>query len=157
MRASGTCAALVVIGAVLLTGCGGSRSESAQVRRLTASWLAAIAAADGSKACALITPAAKQEVMRSARVLRKQLGRTEPVTCTEYLTNIYDSVARHAALERITEVTLASNGDAAMAHIRVAHESATEIPLAKTPAGWRVDRFWPPLGEPHSPRSPIQG
>jgi mono/diheme cytochrome c family protein len=149
------CASVALLGvAVQLSACGGAESESAQVHSVVQSYFAAIERHDGSKMCSLFTGAAKQEVMQAAELVSR-LHRRKALTCSEYLTVVFEGNAHQAGLERVTKVTIGPGGDTATARVSQPGEAAGELPLTRTPDGWRIGTRTPTF--PSQPREAETG
>jgi hypothetical protein len=120
-----------------LAGCGGSgkgashESDSAQVVSTTHRYLVALAEADGTTACSLLTPEAQQQLIRTARA--------EFQTCEGEVAVIEKLLgAKQSAELHTVPVTVASlSGNKAQAAVTVGGQKSV-YPLTKTGSGWRL-------------------
>ena len=129
-------ATVAVVGA-----CGGSSPQSPgdQARAVVEHFYADIADGKGAQACSLLTPAAREEIVRPF-VLFAKLHRLD----CERLLGADGKVALSGASVRLpaTKVSLATvSGDRATVVVTVGDQGLVYVPLTKTSAGWRISHI----------------
>jgi hypothetical protein len=131
-------AALLLV-AVALVGCGSSQSASRQVTSVTRRYFAAVAAGNGPEACSLLSDAAKVSLRRGVTAVQPNAFNPMTPTCPQ------DIQAAHAlmASEALAQLRTVALGPSAVSGNRATVRAVLgsrnfEVPLSKTPAGWRI-------------------
>jgi hypothetical protein len=126
---------------VLMTGCGGKQSESAQVRSVVQRYQAALVDYDGSEMCGLLTSEAQHAVASLAASLSSVPGVSRPRGCLGYM-NVMRVVGQHRkASSRIRHTRIGTvKIDRGKATVLVLErgEAPSELTLIRTPTGWKI-------------------
>lgn len=138
----GIALALVVTAVgVLMAGCGGKQSESAQVRSVVQRYQAALADYDGTEVCALLTSEAQHAVASLAASLSSVPGVPKPRGCLGYM-NVVRVVSEHRkASSRIRHTTISTvkiDGGNATVLVQQPGETPSELSLIRTSTGWKI-------------------
>jgi hypothetical protein len=135
-------ATVAVVGA-----CGGSspRSPGDQARAVVEHFYADIADGKGAQACALLTPAAREEIVRPLR----RLPKGHNLNCETLLRDFSQGGASFAKGVKVGAASV--KGDRATVVVTVPDQGLGYAPLAKTPSGWQISHIIT------SVRKPIEG
>lgn len=134
------CAGLIV-GAILLSGCGGTQHESAQVRSVVERYEAALNGYDGSEMCALLTSEAQHAVASLAASLSSIPGVGQPRGCLGYMNVVRVIAQRRNVLTRVRHASVGTvKIDRRRATVLVREPGAppSELTLIRTPTGWKI-------------------
>jgi hypothetical protein len=139
---------------ILLSGCGGSkpssaqvrsaRSSGAQVRAVVEQYYADLENGKGAAGCGLLTAGARAEIVRPLRLFP---GTKLPngLDCARLMTAYAHAVSSDATALRelrgtkIDEVAMV--GDQATVVVTEPHEGLREVPLVKTGDGWLISKL----------------
>jgi hypothetical protein len=130
------CAGLVV-GAVVLTGCGGAKSDSAQVRTVAQRYQAALVGQNASDMCSLLSDQAQRDL---ASLVKVPIGRKG--SCPSFaraLLSAFRHDAETSARIRAARIgTVKVKGNTATVVVREPGASAREISLVKSNGEWKI-------------------
>lgn len=123
------------------TACSQSQSPAAQARAVVKRFYSDIENGRGAQACSLLTPAAREEVVRPFLLFPKE----HKLDC-ERLLGSYSQAAAHDAasvreLKSTTFSAVSVIGDHAMVAVNVPHVGLRAAPLTNTRDGWRISQF----------------
>jgi hypothetical protein len=126
---------------VLIAGCGGKQSESAQVRSVVQRYEAALVDYDGSEVCGLLTSEAQRAVASLAASISSVPGVSKPRGCLGYM-NVMRVVGQHRkASSRIRHTRIGTvkidKGKATVLALERG-ETPSELTLIRTPTGWKI-------------------
>lgn len=141
---------VAVLASAACGGGGGSPSPAGQARGVVERFYSDIEAARGAAACALLAPAAREEVVRPPR----QAAPRKQVSCQQVLQSYSEAVGRDAASLAATRATRFGSvsviGEHAMVVVDVPHEGQRAAPLVMTPDGWRISQIGSSFRKPNS-------
>jgi len=144
-------AGVVLAVALSSTACSESQSPAAQARNVVERFYSDLENGRGAAACSLLTPAAREEVVRPLQLFPK----LHKLDCQRVLNSFSQSAARTAAYRRELRATTFGSvsvmGNRAMVVVGVPHVGLRAAPLTQTPGGWRISQF------SLSTRKPISG
>jgi hypothetical protein len=129
---------------IALAGCGGTESESAQVRSVVRQYYAALESGDGAKVCSLVTDEAREHIARPYRLFR--VPPQHNIDCARLVTafakaQAHDATAlRELRRTKIGAVTLI--GNRATVIVTEPGTGPLQAPLVKTANGWRVSEWF---------------
>jgi len=133
---------MLTVGALsLLTGCGGTQSETARVRAVVQRFQAALADYNGSEVCALLSSEARHTVATLAASLSSIPGVPKPRGCLGYMNVIRVVAERRNASSRIRRATIGTvkiERGMATVLVREPGERPNELTLMRTPTGWKI-------------------
>ena len=127
--------------------CGGSSPQSPgdQARAVVEHFYSDIANGKGAQACVLLTPAAREEIVRPLRALPKGHN----LDCETLLRDFSQGETKF--LKEAKVGAAAVKGDRATVVVTVPDQGLGYAPLVKTPSGWRISHIIT------SVRKPIEG
>jgi hypothetical protein len=125
---------------IALAGCGGTKSDRAQVTAVVRSYFAALASGNGPELCSLLTGAAKQSLVRSGAVLSVLTHNSKTLSCPDDVKFVTGSLGSDQLAElRKVRLTVASlTGASAGVRATEPKGRTTTVPLEKTAAGWLI-------------------
>jgi hypothetical protein len=140
---AGYCAAAVLGGVMLLSGCGGTtRLDRANARSVVQSYEAALVGGDGAQACSLLTADSRREIAGLSASLPAGRHGTKPAGCADYVGFLAYAIARRPkALARVKGAKVGAariTGNRATVMVEEPGEEAREITLLKTHTGWAI-------------------
>ncbi len=129
------------MGAMLIGGCGGPQSETAQVRSIVERYERALVSGNGSELCSLLSTEARRYLATLAAPISASPHGTKTGGCAGFASLFSYAIARNPkALSRIEVARIDTPrvvGNRARVIVREP-EAAREINLAKTQSGWRI-------------------
>jgi hypothetical protein len=131
--------ALVVAAvSLLLTGCGGSKSQADEVHSTVDAWLSALAVGhdkgENAKACSYLTPALQKSIDLQLRT------RGEHATCNSFAANWTGrSTPPGNPGAHVTKVVV--NGTTAVAELAAPPDRSSEVKLRKVGDRWLIDNY----------------
>ncbi len=145
-------AGVLLVVTLASAACGGSsQSPASQARAVLERFYSDLENGRGAQACTLLTPAARERVVRPLLLFPK----LHKLTCETVLGSYSQATARDAAslgeLKATRFGSVSVIGNHAMVVVSVPHVGLRAAPLAQTHGGWRISQF------SLSTRKPISG
>jgi len=142
----------VVVAVALVAACGGSSgsgsSPAHQARATVERFYSDLGGGKGAQACSLLTPAAREEIVRPLRLFPKG----HSLTCETLLRTFSHGTRSETGFLRGVKVGAATvKGDRATVVVTVPDQGLGYAPLVKTGAGWQISHLIT------SVRKPIEG
>jgi hypothetical protein len=152
----GRISVLLLAVSIVLSGCGGTESESAQVRSVVHRFYAALESGNGREACSLLTDKVQEELVRPLRLFAARLKHSIdcPTLLTEYSKAVTSEPSASRELKGTKTGAVTLKGNEATVVVMEPRQGPHYAPLEKTAKGWRISKL---IERVAAPPNPIEG